>query len=703
MITAYRPDAVIDPEHEAFTASLERFGELTGEDVLSWRGYLDAHRKRRAVFAKAGATSTDHGHPTARDGRSVDAAKPSGCSRASSPGNFTQRGRRAVSRADADRDGAHEPGRRPGHADPSRRVPQPQSLAVRRTTAATRAPTFRSGPSTCTRCEPLLDRFGNERELTLILFTLDETSYSRELAPLAGHYPVLKLGPAWWFHDSPEGMRRFREQTTETAGFYNTVGFNDDTRAFLSIPARHDVARRVDCSFLARLVVEHRLDEDEAAEVAVDLAYRLPKQAYKLERAHRLSSWGPARVQEDLSRHPSRHDGGRQQRAAARPLSGRGPVRGRRDRAQLRALRALRDRRRRWPATRALRLPDQTEPASAAGKPFLERRELGVVNVGKAAGTRHARRQGVRPRAARWALRADGHEGRRRSSRATAAQPAKFYLVSTPAHARFEAVQISIDKAVPLERGALETSNERTIYQYIVPATCKSAQLLLGLTMLKPGSVWNTMPPHLHDRRSEVYFYFDLEGEGEQRVFHFMGEPDETRSLVVAQRRGGDLAALVDPHGRGHPQLQLHLGDGRREPRLHRHERARHLPAQVTDAMTAQSHSASNPFSLHGKVALVTGANTGLGQGIAVALAQAGADIVGVARSSTADAERGVTRGGPQVSRAARRPRAHGTKRRTSWRRPSRLAGRVDILVNNAGIIRRADALDVHARRTGTR
>jgi glucuronate isomerase len=116
----------------------------------------------------------------------------------------------------------------------------------------------------------------------VILFTLDESAYSRELAPLAGIYPVLKLGPAWWFHDSPEGLRRFREQTTESAGFYNTVGFNDDTRAFLSIPARHDVARRVDCAFLARLVAEHRLAEDEAAETAIDLAYKLPKQAYRL-------------------------------------------------------------------------------------------------------------------------------------------------------------------------------------------------------------------------------------------------------------------------------------------------------------------------------------------------------------------------------------------------------------------------------------
>ena len=128
----------------------------------------------------------------------------------------------------------------------------------------------------------MLDVVGTSTELTVILFTLDESTYARELAPLAGHYPCLKLGPAWWFHDSPEGMRRFREMTTETAGFYNTVGFNDDTRAFLSIPARHDVARRVDCAFLARLVAEHRLDEEDAHAVAHDLAYGLVKQAYKL-------------------------------------------------------------------------------------------------------------------------------------------------------------------------------------------------------------------------------------------------------------------------------------------------------------------------------------------------------------------------------------------------------------------------------------
>jgi glucuronate isomerase len=129
---------------------------------------------------------------------------------------------------------------------------------------------------------PLLNRFGNERNLTIILFTLDETTFSRELAPLAGHYPCLRLGPPWWFLDSPEGMRRFRETATETAGFYNTVGFNDDTRAFLSIPARHDVARRIDAGFLARLVAEHRLEEDEAVEVARDLTVGLVRKAYKL-------------------------------------------------------------------------------------------------------------------------------------------------------------------------------------------------------------------------------------------------------------------------------------------------------------------------------------------------------------------------------------------------------------------------------------
>lgn len=130
--------------------------------------------------------------------------------------------------------------------------------------------------------KPLLNKYGNDSRLALIVFTIDEDVYSRELAPLAGHYPAMKLGPAWWFHDSREGMLRYRHMTTETAGIYNTVGFNDDTRAFPSIPARHDVARRVDCRFLAELVCEHIIDIDEAEEMIVDLTYNLVKSNYKL-------------------------------------------------------------------------------------------------------------------------------------------------------------------------------------------------------------------------------------------------------------------------------------------------------------------------------------------------------------------------------------------------------------------------------------
>ncbi len=280
VISTYRPDPVVDPEHEQFRDALAAFGELTGRDTFSWRGYLDAHRERRAAFAALGTTASDHGHPSALtadlsdpdaqrlfekilSGRFVAAdaelfraqmltemAKMSiddGLVLQIHPGAFRNHNRSLFS--------SH--GRDKG-ADIPQRTDYVHAL------------------------KPLLDRFGNDRRLSIIVFTLDETAYSRELAPLAGHYPVMKLGPAWWFHDSPEGMRRYREQVTETAGFYNTVGFNDDTRAFLSIPARHDVARRVDCAFLARLVTEHRLSETDAIETAIDLAYRLPKAAYRL-------------------------------------------------------------------------------------------------------------------------------------------------------------------------------------------------------------------------------------------------------------------------------------------------------------------------------------------------------------------------------------------------------------------------------------
>jgi glucuronate isomerase len=280
VITAYRPDPVVDPEFEGFADNLKLLATLTGEDTLSYRGYLNAHRKRRAFFKSMGATSTDHGHPTALTADLTDQEAEALFARVTKPG---------VSAADAELFRAHILTVMAGMSLEDGLVMQIHPGSFRNHNPQLFARFGRDkGADIPTRTDyvnalrPLLTRYGNNPQLSIIVFTLDETSYARELAPLAGHYPALKLGPAWWFHDSPEGMRRFRLQTTETAGFYNTVGFNDDTRAFLSIPARHDVARRIDCGFLAQLVAEHRLEDWEAAELAVDLAYNLAKRAYLL-------------------------------------------------------------------------------------------------------------------------------------------------------------------------------------------------------------------------------------------------------------------------------------------------------------------------------------------------------------------------------------------------------------------------------------
>src|SRR5215469_13733446 len=280
VLPTFRPDSVIDAEYAGFVQNIEKLGEISGESIGTYKGYLNALRKRREFFKSLGATATDHGHLTAMtadldpataeslyqrilSGKSVPEEQQifqaqmltemagmsveDGLTMQLHPGSVRNHNRLLYEKFGRDK-GADMP-----------------------------------SPTEYTRnLRPLLNKYGNDPRLTFILFTLDETSYSRELAPLAGHYPALKLGLPWWFHDSPEGMMRFREQVTETAGFYNTVGFNDDTRAFLSIPARHDVARRVDCAFLGRLVAEHRLDEGEAFELIVDLTVNLVKKAYKL-------------------------------------------------------------------------------------------------------------------------------------------------------------------------------------------------------------------------------------------------------------------------------------------------------------------------------------------------------------------------------------------------------------------------------------
>jgi glucuronate isomerase len=269
---------VVDPDRAGFGSNVVALGELTGADTATWPGYLTALRSRRASFVAAGATASDHGHPSpvTADLSPAEAddlfLRIMGDMR--QPGDAELfRGQMLVEMAAMSLDDGlvlqlHAGAWRDHNPALAARFGPDKGADIPKTVDYVRS------------LKPLLDRFGNEPALTVVLYTLDETTYSRELAPLAGHYPALRLGPPWWFYDSPEGIRRFYELVIETAGFANTVGFNDDARSLLSIPARHDVARRVNAGYLAGLVAEHRLEEEEAAAIAEDLAADLARRAF---------------------------------------------------------------------------------------------------------------------------------------------------------------------------------------------------------------------------------------------------------------------------------------------------------------------------------------------------------------------------------------------------------------------------------------
>ncbi|MGJ8694324.1 MAG: glucuronate isomerase [Thalassotalea sp.] len=279
VITTFRPDDVVDPQIRGFSQNIEKLSALTNEDTHSWHGYLNAIRNRREFFRLHGATATDHGHATAL---TADLS-PVECQRlfekvitgqASPQEQELFRAQMLTEMAGMSLEDGMVLQLHPG-------IHRNHNTSVLQQFGTDKGGDIPVSVEYVNSLKPLLSKYGNESKLRIILFTLDEDNYTRELAPLAGHYPCLKLGPAWWFNDSPEGMLRFRHQVTETAGFYNTVGFNDDTRAFLSIPARHDVARRIDCRFLAQMVAQHRISETAAFTIAHDLSYRLAKEGYQ--------------------------------------------------------------------------------------------------------------------------------------------------------------------------------------------------------------------------------------------------------------------------------------------------------------------------------------------------------------------------------------------------------------------------------------
>jgi len=280
VLPTFRPDAVAYLDRPTWRADIDGLAKVTGIDTTTYDGFLGALRSRRAAFVEAGARATDHGHlladttpmePNEASGlysRVLGGAEASEVEVAAFAANMLYQ-MAEMSCEDGLVMQIH-----PG-------VLRDHSTAIRQTYGHDKGYDIPIQTEYTRALRPMLDRFGTEPGFRVILFTVDETVYSRELAPIAGTYPSVRLGAPWWFLDSPEGMRRFFESAIETAGFYNTSGFVDDTRAYASIPARHDLFRRVVAGYLARLVLEHRLSQDEAVETAIDLVYNLPKESYR--------------------------------------------------------------------------------------------------------------------------------------------------------------------------------------------------------------------------------------------------------------------------------------------------------------------------------------------------------------------------------------------------------------------------------------
>lgn len=284
VVPCFRPDAVFRIAGPAWRGEVVRLGSAAGMEIGSYAAFIRALENRRAFFKEMGATSTDHAvvEPYTNELSEGEADR------------LFQRALRGEATADDQRQfEAHmllEMARMSVEDGLVMQI-HPGSFRDHNTFVWERFGSDKGGDipvaTEYTRnLRPLLNRYGTDPRLTLVLFTLDESTYARELAPLAGHYPALRLGPAWWFFDSFEGMKRYRELTTETAGIYNTAGFNDDTRAFLSIPARHDLSRRVDANYVAGLVARHEIDRADASRMVRALAYDLVRKTYRLDEVH---------------------------------------------------------------------------------------------------------------------------------------------------------------------------------------------------------------------------------------------------------------------------------------------------------------------------------------------------------------------------------------------------------------------------------